>query len=459
MVDACRSPGHQIQVTSCKLPSQSQPPATSAEALVVGACLRAPPRREKNEKKNSTVKPKKKKKMFSSGRCSGRQCSTTTLLTIVVLGVIHLLAFLALHNLQYSWWFDFDAYKLRLDSEYHRELALSDAAIERTLRLEPASVHTNASLCIAVATMRREGTHYVRVLLGSFLRGTPKSQRADTIVHLVVTGSAAHPDADQLARLPGVQIQRLFPTINATDLEHSVWIEFQLRSILFTMQVCLDHAKRVGAPYFVVLEDDGILADNFVDRVHDAVGTLDVDDPNWFVVKLFLSDFFAGFELHDLVWILPLCLFTPLCVFALSRYLLHLTVLRGRIAAAAVFVALVCVIGVGRQNLLGWRHGLTPVSVHFSMCAHVYSTRHAERFIDAATPRHGLFPDLPPDVALNEFVHTWRLNMYNYVPNLYQHIGFWSSCSHGSCANHGKIQGDPRTMKQSSTFQRAAFNT
>lgn len=69
---------------------------------------------------------------------------------------------------------------------------------------------------------------------------------------------------------------------------------------------------------------------------------------------------------------------TPLLTFAVARYLLRVAVLRARIAAAIVLVALVGTIGVGRQNLVGWRRGLTPVTEHFSMCAHVYSTRHAQ---------------------------------------------------------------------------------
>jgi hypothetical protein len=207
--------------------------------------------------------------------------------TLFALGILHLLAFCALRDAQYSWWFDFHAYKSRLDAEYRHELNLSDVAIECALRREPAHVNANASLCIAVATTRRKGTHYVRVLLGSFLRGTPKAQRDDAIVQLVAAGSAAHPDAEQLAQLPGIQLHRLFPTANVTSLAHSARVDLQLRSILLTTQLCVTHAHRVGAPYFVLLEDDGILADNFVGRVHDAVGTLDVDDPDWFVVKLF----------------------------------------------------------------------------------------------------------------------------------------------------------------------------
>jgi len=399
--------------------------------------------------------------MSAASPAPGRLYSAIALWTLFALGILHLLAFCALRDAQYSWWFDFHAYKSRLDAEYRHELNLSDVAIERVLRREPAHVNANASLCIAVATTRRS-TNYVRVLLGSFLRGTPKAQRDDAIVHLVAAGSAAHPDAEQLAQLPGVQLHRLFPTVNVTSLAHSAWVDLQLRSILLTMQLCVTHAHRVGAPYFVLLEDDGILADNFVDRVHDAVGTLDVDDPDWFVVKLFLSDFFAGFESHDLAWILPLCGLTPLLTFAVARYLLRVAVLRARIVAAIALVALVGTIGVGRQNLVGWRRGLTPVTEHFSMCAHVYSTRHAQRFIDEAMPvndgpRIAMLMagrDPPPDVALNDFVHKWKLNMYNFVPNLFQHIGLWSSCSDGSCAEHGKIRGDPRTMKQSSTFER-----
>jgi hypothetical protein len=339
-------------------------------------------------------------------RCSGRQCATTTLWTLLALSLLHLFAFVFLRELQYSWWFDFAAYKERLDAEYRHELILSDAAIDRALRREPASVNANASLCIAVATTRRENTHYVRVLLGSFLRGTPKAQRDDAIVHLVAAGSAAHPDADRLAQLPGVQLQRLFPAVNATSLAHAAWVDLQLKSILLTMQLCVTHAQRVGAPYFVLLEDDGILADNFVDRVHDAVGTLDVDDPDWFVVKLFLSDFFSGFESHDLAWILPLCFATPLVVFVVARYLLRRSVTRSRIVAAAALVALICMIGVGRQNLVGWRRGLTRVTEHFSMCAHVYSTRHAQRFIDESMPAADgstMGHDPPPDLALKQF--------------------------------------------------------
>lgn len=397
------------------------------------------------------------KLVVSTMCCRLRHCATLSLIALFVLSALHLTAFVTLHDVQYSWWFDFNAYKSRLEREYLRELALSDAAIERSLRRDVPWVNANASLCIAVATTHREGRQYVRVLLGSWLRGTPRPQRDDAIIHLVSTGNSSNADIEQLAQLAGVQIQRLFPTVNATALDHIAWVDLQLKSILFTMQFCVEHAQRVGSRYFVLLEDDGILADNFVDRVHDAVGTLDVDDPNWFVIKLFLSDYFSGFESHDALWILPLCVVLPLAVYIVARCLLHRTVAHAQIAATITLIVFVCVIGVGRQNLVPWKRGLTRVTAHFSMCAHIYSTQHARNFIAAAMPLidgSSLGKDEPPDSALNTFVTKSNLTMYNYVPNLYQHIGFWSSCTRGSCVRSGKIQGDPRTMKQSSTFER-----
>jgi hypothetical protein len=348
--------------------------------------------------------------MCCSCRCSIRQISTIVLWTLFALGILHLLAFCALRDAQYSWWFDFHAYKSRLDAEYRHELNLSDVAIECALRREPAHVNANASLCIAVATTRRKGTHYVRVLLGSFLRGTPKAQRDDAIVQLVAAGSAAHPDAEQLAQLPGIQLHRLFPTANVTSLAHSARVDLQLRSILLTTQLCVTHAHRVGAPYFVLLEDDGtptiLLVACTMPSARSTSTTPTGSSSN-------SSDLFAGFESHDLAWILPLCGMTPLLTFAVARYLLRVAVLRARIAAAIVLVALVGTIGVGRQNLVGWRRGLTPVTEHFSMCAHVYSTRHAQttggrRKVEQTSKQLCFFFFL---FFVNFVQHPWRPNL------------------------------------------------
>lgn len=76
--------------------------------------------------------------------CRLRHCATLSLIALFALSVLHLTAFVTLHDVQYSWWFDFGAYKSRLEREYVRELALSDAAIERSLRRDVPWVNVNA---------------------------------------------------------------------------------------------------------------------------------------------------------------------------------------------------------------------------------------------------------------------------------------------------------------------------
>lgn len=383
-----------------------------------------------------------------------RRCARLFLAAICALLCTHTILSFALRDLRYSIWFDNTRYAQRLESEFAAELVASRQAIEAQRSL-PRLDRSNASLCIAIASAPRPQPH-LTVLIGSLLRGTSAAERRDTRVVVVSAAHEHHAEAEALAdEVDGVELIRFDDIVHTAANESDVlrWRGLQTRTITFAAEVCLNHSVRVGSPYFVVLEDDGVVADSFVDRVKRDLAVLS-DKTDWVYVKLFATDFYEGWERDD---------------YYMGVALLAIWVLAGalwRVRGSSTH-ALVCALGgsfiwlmllaLGKQNVrLPPAAGLHELKLHVSSCAHVYSTAHARDLITFVTFRsHTLLPN--SDIALNKFLQlpgNEQLRAFNLVPNLFQHTGLYSSCTHSSCAQAQKLHGDAAHMKQSSTFRR-----
>jgi hypothetical protein len=389
--------------------------------------------------------------------------SAVVLTTLLLISVVHILLCFTMQDVQYSMWFSLARYEARLFSEFQSELAAAKIAVSEQLRRQrhqPSSrVHArNESLCAAIVTTPREFP-FVTVLVGSLLRGTPDR---DDLHVIIVTADRAHAEAEELAQLDGFELQRctLDSDLAALDndslpLKLTSWVKKQTQVVNCAMAACGAHARRVGAPFFVILEDDGILADSFVTRVRHGLAALP-QHQDWFYVKLFASDFFSGWEEDDV----PLIVAPPLAIWCIALSLFRRNPSKAaRLFAIAAGASIACLglAGVGKQNLFRWRTGLNPIQQHFSMCANVFNTDAAERFLAFADEKMRADDgSLNSDILLNRFLgQNANLSAYNLVPNLYQHVGFSSSCASQSCRNEGKARGvDAARMKQSSTFVR-----
>jgi hypothetical protein len=391
--------------------------------------------------------------------------SAVLLATLLLISVVHILLCFAMQDVQYSIWFSFARYEARLFSEFQSELAAAKLAVSEQLRRQrhqpSARVRArNESLCAAIVTTPREFP-FVTVLVGSLLRGTPDR---DDLRVIIVTADRAHAEAEELAQLDGFELQRctLDSDLAALDsdslpLHLKSWIKKQTQVVNCAMAACGAHARRAGAPFFVMLEDDGILADAFVARVRHGLAALS-QHQDWFYVKLFTSDFFSGWDVDDV----PLIAAPPVAIWCIALLLIRRNpskAARTFVLAAGASIACLVVAGAGKQNLFRWRTGLTPIQQHFSMCANVFNTDATERFLAFAGEKmRANDGDLNSDILLNRFLgqpENANLSAYNLVPNLYQHVGFSSSCASQSCRNEGKARGvDAARMKQSSTFVR-----
>lgn len=243
----------------------------------------------------------------------------------VFLMIIHPILFGLFRDVRYSLFFSAANDFVRLNQEYEREYDLSNRAVERTLLLqqerrrqrgvedpldsdEATKKHAEeAELCVAIATVPRASDHhYLTLLVGSLLRGSTALEIHNTRFMLVTSYPETHEEAKRLAQLDNFE---LVPTSHLRDHEdraetHSLlntmqWGKFQQQSYLDAMKACANHAKRVNASYYVVLEDDGLLANHFIDRLHAGVAPIADKTDEWFIVKLFLTDYFVGWSVDD----------------------------------------------------------------------------------------------------------------------------------------------------------------
>jgi hypothetical protein len=232
------------------------------------------------------------------------------LLSIAFLLLLHPLLIGLFRNVRYSLFFSSSADFAHLQQEYERELRLSERAVERRLRLQQlrdiddssGSSSQNASLCVAIASVPRGSGHrYLTLLVGSLLRGSTLDEIESTRFVIVTRSAAAHDEARHIAELDNFELIETSPDDDAKSIHNDnnmllpQWVSNQQKDYLDAMNVCLEHAKRVDAPYYVVLEDDGLLANHFIQRIHSGVSSI-VDKHDWFIVKLFLTDYYAGWS-------------------------------------------------------------------------------------------------------------------------------------------------------------------
>ena len=207
---------------------------------------------------------------------------------------------------------------------------------------------------------------------------------------------------------------------------------------------CLKTVSRFASPYYLVVQDDVLLAERAIETVHFVMNYFDLfSTVDWLFVKLYYPEKWSGYSrsCETVVEVggysvLGGCLCTGV-VWLISRQRRFSFNCRRLpapfwFAVGAVFTASFCV-SVGRQYVESWRENFA--SAHRLVAAPGCCTpailypAHIIPYLCSHLRRVQSDNDFPVDIAIDRFARDRRLRRYLVHPNVARHIGFVSSLS------------------------------
>lgn len=253
-------------------------------------------------------------------------------------------------------------------------------------------------------------------------------------------------DKNPLNHKEATSLSQYFPTI--VKKESNVWKDIYEKEKDDYMY-CLEQSQLFKPQYILMVEDDAVpyrsmlpylqyILDNKLTTKMQRGERVNRTEP-WLALKLYYPETWMGFGFETL----PLLELTGLCcvfaslfafiAWAISSFLhmhcnmsiIYLIMIMGIICG--LFIAY----GVGRQNLFELCR-LHPMFFHIypapGCCtpATLYPIQHLNSLINylnyiQCKSKFGL------DLAIDEYAHISKLKIYQVVPNLFHHIGFYST--------------------------------
>jgi len=195
----------------------------------------------------------------------------------------------------------------------------------------------------------------------------------------------------------------------------------------------------------MVLEDDTMATDHFVEKFMKYYKSIP-DSANYMDMKLFYPEYYCGFGgFKD---ILGFVVFAPLAGSVLTFFALKL--LRGKHNSLKILIwiyftgmSVYIPLTIGRQNIFWcYKFGIHPFEGTAFTNAVAYP---AEKMDIIAAYLESHMKEKPVDLLLDRLSQEKQWTRYLLVPNLFQHIGVFSS-------NVYKNQGNDLYLKTSMTF-------
>eukprot|EP01083_Nonionella_stella_P124494 375929_1 len=299
--------------------------------------------------------------------------------------------------------------------------------------------NSNTSLCIGVLT-RDRGNLYPTRTVAALLQGLVYART-----------NAQH--AQQFPDLPArANVTVLLCNVEDSPEKHTELAEFhnslpfyQLKS---KAQKSTDNAekmhysecgteclRRSNADNVLLLEDDAVAARTFLPRLLSQIRALERRDPQWGLLKLFWSEVYMGWSADDVMWLIVamvLGILTPTAITLFRRR--NLKPAFAVLCYSALFctVLLLSALLIGKQNL--WPpvprgdgahdvRGYAGGTVSVSSVAITYRRELFEKLADSLrSPKSNSV-----DLEAWDFVESRGLVPYLMQPNIFQHIGVFSS--------------------------------
>jgi len=213
------------------------------------------------------------------------------------------------------------------------------------------------------------------------------------------------------------------------------------------------------ADYTLLLEDDLIATRSFVQKLKDRVIEPLRDRDDWIFVRLFYPEFWAGWENTDIpVLILLALVISSLSTIGVVKLYSSITFRNGSIKLVLrhfwllsvllffyfIGLSIFIFLTIGKQNIITpFPNGLYSFESKASTVSVVYPSNKIKDAMDYLESHLG---SDALDILLDDHAILNKLDRLLLVPNLFQHIGLFSS-------NRNKNQGSFVHFKTSLTFE------
>ena len=319
-----------------------------------------------------------------------------------------------------------------------------DDAKEFITRSRSASSQPKASsepsICLAIATVQRNGTMYFDLLVGSLLDGLSNEERTDITVlpfianidphsHHAYNQTWLHTLTDQVFTYDNVSIR------DKTRMSSQESPDGHKRKALFDYSFMLQRCLDTGAPYILMLEDDVIAADGWYRRTKIALQEMEstAEYQESIYLRLFYNTRIQGWNSES--W--PLYLFWSMVIEVLLIAILR-TLRRSSISASrfltpntTLFILLFC-----SPACIGLYFAAGRLTVHPNPTGIHQMNGYGCCSQALLFPRSQVPPLLkyfrkrrtgPRDELIEKYAERNKLTRWALTPSVFQHIGSRSS--------------------------------
>ena len=161
--------------------------------------------------------------------------------------------------------------------------------------LSNTAIKTGPKICIGIQTAGRKSSpiNYVEQTVGALLARMEMPQN-DVYIHVfnVHNSSEVHKDVESIQDLvPVTRTKGTLPKTLAVEYQPQFAEAHDHREAIRVL-------KRIGCQYPILIEDDALPQEGWLDRVRQAIKELEERDKDWFLIKMYISRE-PGYERKD----------------------------------------------------------------------------------------------------------------------------------------------------------------
>ena len=329
------------------------------------------------------------------------------------------------------------------DLSFHAPVSIAIGTLDRSWpsfrhaqNSTTADKHIQTLCMVVVSVHRNEITHYLAQVIVKLLKEISKASASGNFNYDILIFNGDHPHTKNKDAL---DIQKYLP-IKVYHQNHDTRKELhpyekEKQDYVNAMKLC--HAE--GADYVLIIEDDALPADDFL-NILDYILKYKLLHRNFAFMKLYYPERWQGFgkdEVQELI--VGGCLLgavfslviLKLCKIEFRRFAAfnYLTALLLIVSLSIYFI--VTAYTLGRQHILELLKLTKPT--HFvteapGCCTPAVLYPHTVvksllSYLESVT----CGTDFPLDIALDKFGRERNLQRYLVIPNMFYHIGYYSS--------------------------------
>lgn len=227
------------------------------------------------------------------------------------------------------------------------------------------------------------------------------------------------------------------------------------KSLVFSLNKSLELCKQNGYNIALVLEEDILIGNNFFNYLENIMNEIK-NSKNWFLIKLFYTEFWLGWNkefrilislgilyciscyLYRLIWFKYSNIYDSEYVMLMhNRMKLVYFILMVLSYLLFGLLVILFVIGIGKQNIIEplrfskyhKLYGFDKINQKAMNQANIYNLKHLNEFNIFTKSNH----DMNVDILVSEFSLKFYKNIWTYIPSIAQHIGRTSTNPRKKC--------------------------